>query len=261
MKTIYVVIRIPKSGSQSLSKMVKQSLPESRKFGIPPLDRESDTKKGIIEFLRHQCMTYKSMYKKYGALGEQAMWEHIDKVSQNGDIITGHIRYARPKMQNSELKYITLLRDPIERIISSYWYARQSYNQRSFLRKLYVKEDIIAAATLSLSDYFHHLADQGERYTNPITRYVTGVTSHQDPFSFLIENYFHFGILEEIELFSKQFSKKMNIQSEPVWPNKTKVKEPFKLTRSDNQILEKLFGIDIELYHQTATYLRRTSAC
>lgn len=73
MKTIYIVIRVPKSGSQTLSNLMRQSLPESNRHPLPRLDIDFDMDKGIIPFLRRQRMTLRSIYREYGALNVQAM--------------------------------------------------------------------------------------------------------------------------------------------------------------------------------------------
>ena len=254
-KTLYILVRIPKSGSQSLRTIVRESLPQSTYFRIPCLDLHERVDQSLAANFRRKRRLIKGILFSYGVLNEKALWEKINNNAQDGDIISGHFSYGRPHVPSSETRYITLLRDPIERMISAYNYTREGYPKHSHLRRFYLEQRTKIAGTGSFSDYLEYLHLHKERYSNPATGLITGSRSHPDAFSFLKENYFHFGILERMDLFSDRLSEKLNTPSCEAWTNKTKTKTEILLSEHDSEILDALLGKDIELYNKVKAFI------
>jgi len=249
-KYLYILVRIPKCGSQTLREMVGQGAAGSSLFRLPQLDIEPDVNRGVVKRLRQQRRMLKGV-SAYGTLTEQGMWKKISEQAKSGDIVSGHIAFGRAALPGWKLRYITLMRDPVARVVSEYFYTREGYLKRPAWRKFYLKGKSETAAKGSFTDYLEYLCEHQNLYANTATAFVTGSRTHPDPFAFLQENYFHYGVLEDLEAFAQQLSEKMNAKvSDEIWVNKTKTKKNYSLTDRDHELLTILIGRDIELYEK-----------
>ncbi|NNK93676.1 MAG: sulfotransferase family 2 domain-containing protein [Desulfobacterales bacterium] len=251
---LYIVIRIPKSGSQSLRMMVEKSLPQSNHFKIPQLDIDKSIKRHLAEKFLAKRKLFTGLLR-YRVISEKMFWKMISRRANDGDMLSGHMVYGKPQLSAWNLNYITLLRDPIDRTISEYYYSREGYLNRPRYRQMYHKGHAEVTGTSSFPEYLQYLCSNKERFSNPTTRFVTGVHTHKDPFSFMIKNYFHFGILERLDLFSNQLAEKLDFPSYEEWENKTRTKKDYKLTDIDRELLHDLLEKDIELYNKTKEYI------
>ena len=249
LKYLYILVRIPKSGSQTLRKMVHKSFVGSSHFSLPRLDIDQNVDRSLTESFRRNRRLLKGM-SAYGALTEKGMWKKISAKAKSGDIISGHIACGRADLPGWGLRYVTLMRDPIERMVSEYFYTREGYLKRQSVRKIYLKGRPEAAAKGSFSDYLEYLCFHKERYANPATAYVTGSRTHLDPFEFLKQNYFHFGVLEAVGTFAQQLAEKTNTEPSEFWVNKTKTRSKYELSDKDRELLGLLLDKDISLYEE-----------
>ena len=240
--------------------MVSEALPDSRFFGLPLL--ASDPGIGITRYdrLRRLRRTLKGFWKGYRTFREAVVWEKIARRAKDGDIISGHLRYGSPQLPGLDLQYITLLRNPIERLISDYHYSRHGYLKRSFLQRSYGKGVLRVAGTRSLSDYIHYIHAHRRAFGNPATSYIVGPNTGEDPFEFMRRNYFHFGVLEEMECFSTQLAQKLQRPVAATWSNKTRRTADHRLSPNDMVLLEELLDRDIPLYQKTLGCVRAAKA-
>ena len=256
MKKLYFIIRIPKSGSQSMRDMVKEALHDSQYFRLPFLAPDPGTGITLYERLRLRRRTLKGFWRRYRTFREAAVWETISKSAKEGDMISGHLRYGSPQLPDWDLQCITLLRNPVDRLISEYNYFRQGYLERSLLHKVYVRGLLQVAGTHSLSDYIRYLHEHRGVFGNPATSFIIGADSTADPFEFMRRNYFHFGVLEEMECFAAQLSEKLHRPVTSAWINKTRKTVDHRLTEDDQALLDELLDQDIPLYQKTVAFIR-----
>ena len=228
--------------------MVKKSFVESNYFRLPSLEIEPP-EFNFLESFRRLRSQFKGRLA-HGAFTEKGMWKNIAKKAKSGDIVSGHLAYGRADLPNWELRYVTLLRNPFDRAISEYFYTREGYLNRPPIRKAYLKGRPEIAAKGSLTDYLKYLCANQNRYANPATAYITGSRTHPAPFEFLKENYFHFGILEEISIFATQLAEKTNTKPCELWVNKTKTKSNPVISDEDRELLNILLQKDLNLYNQ-----------
>ena len=82
-KDLYVVIRVPKCGSSSLSRMFINAFPKSNHFSIYSsnydLMNEDGNKISSIEKLRILKNSYKRNWKNYKRLTFKSVWEKTNK--------------------------------------------------------------------------------------------------------------------------------------------------------------------------------------
>ncbi len=251
---IYAVVRIPKSGSRSLGIMVEQSLPSSRHFKIPQLASEAPECLHPAEKFRARRRILQGLVK-YRALSPEMLWKNVSRTARDGDIISGHMPYGQPQLPGWELRYITLLRDPIDRLVSEYHYSRKGYLSRPPWRRLYHKGHAEITGTRSFSDYVRYLCEHRPRFSNPAMRYATGGETHPDPLSFLKERYFHFGILERMDLFAGQLAEKLGAPTRKVWENKSDAERKAVPSAGDLELMHTLLEKDIAFYNEAREYI------
>jgi hypothetical protein len=251
---LYAVIRIPKSGSRSLGAMVEKSLPASRHFKIPQLSVDTPEHLHPAEKFRARRRIVHGLLK-YRALNAEMMWKNVSTRAHDGDILSGHMPYGTPQLPGWRLHYITLLRDPIDRVISEYYYSRKGYLSRPSWRRFYHKGHAEVTGTQSFSDYVRYLAEHRPRYSNPTLKFVTGGNTCGNPLSFLKEHYFHFGILERMDLFATQLAEKLESQVCQVWENKSEVVDKYVPTEGELKLLHSLLDKDIAFYRETREYI------
>lgn len=240
--------------------MVKEALPGSGYFRLPLLASAPGAGVTLYERLRLKRRTLKGFWRGYGTLREAEVWKSISRRAKDGDIISGHLCYDSPRLPGWDLQCITLLRNPVDRLISEYNYFRQGYLERSGVQKSYVTGLLHVAGTCGLSDYISYLHAHRRVFGNPAATYITGANAGQDPFDFLRRNYFHFGVLEEMEWFAMQLSQKLNRPVTSTWINKTRRTVDHQLSSSDQARLEELLDKDIPLYQAVLDFVRAGKA-
>ncbi|WP_419174091.1 hypothetical protein [Desulfosediminicola sp.] len=227
-------------------------MPNNKVFRLSSLTR-STGQGGLHDFrvVRNRLQGY----LRFNALSFKGMWANISSKARSGDIISGHMKYGTPLLPEWDLRYVTLLRDPIDRVVSEYHYNRTNFKEIPGIRKVYrVGVDQIAG-TRSLSDYLKCLSENKSAY-NPLTWFVTGRNDHDDAFTFLKSRYFHFGIIERLDLFSKQFEEKTGFPIKEKWENRTDSKKRYNLNEKDLEMIQMMYERDINLFEKAREYVQ-----
>lgn len=250
---LFVIVRIPKSGSNSLRGMVSAALPGTPVHSMPNPSKP-DAGVSMLENLRVARGRIRRRWRNYRVLTNDQAWEKIARTAKSGDIVQGHIGFGDPQLPGFELDYITVIRDPVQRLMSEYFYSQRGFEKRSIFRKLYNYGRLRAASKLGFSDYIAYLHERRHLYANRATRFITGARACEDPGAFLMENYFHFGTLEHIDQYVSTLSEKLGSRVPPTHRNKSENRRDISLSRQDLSRLEDLYSEDMKL-HQAATRL------
>lgn len=165
-------------------------------------------------------------------------------------LISGHMYFGVHKSISSEFKYLTMLRDPLSRVVSMYYYQRRPEH------KYHISKDI------SLIDYIKN--EYTVDVNNGMTRFITGKNRkrvafgecYAEMFEEAIENikthFYPVGILERFDE-SILFYKSLLNWKFPILYNKKNVNinKPFNVNLSSNEIeiIRKYNEIDIKLYN------------
>ncbi len=203
MKTIYEIIRIPKSGSTSLEAALTKALGPKRTWKIPGAIGP-DSQVSIIEKIRALRKTHRRMYKSYKTIRASRMWNIINRESVDGDILAGHLSINEFLITNAKIKRITFLREPVAQFISGYRWLQAGYSKRGLLRSIYHSGRLYASSR-SLDYYIDFLLDHAPLFSNPATRFITGSPEHQDSYRHLKMNFWLWGLLEHISEFCAKF--------------------------------------------------------
>lgn len=209
MPDSYLLVRVPKSGSNSLKSVMRQILPD-HEFVIVPNLSSQDRDYSFIEYLRSFRKFTRRAFTAHGVFTKGKMWERIIQLGQEKSLIaSGHIPYDEIPQPN-QFRLVTLIRHPLARLVSEYKWKQHGYNKRGPIRKLYHRGRNYYA-NKSLEDYVDFLADHAELYSNFTTNFVTGSADNPDPVSFVKEEYWHYGLLEHSDVFAKELSEKIGV--------------------------------------------------
>lgn len=253
MKNVYIIIRIPKSGSRSLENSTIDALAPANVFKVPGLSNW-DAQTSFVEKLRATRKKYRRIWNSYHTLSTESMWGKINEKIADGDVVSGHVHYGTLNLIDSVPKYITIIRNPVDQFKSEYKWVNHGYNKRNVFQKIYHRGRLHAASR-SMDYYLDFLLDQETEYSNPATLFVSGSASHPDPFQHLINNYWLFGVLDRADIFANDFSLKTGKPYSLDHLNQSPSNLQIALSPSQNKKFERLYHSDIELYDKTKSYL------
>lgn len=248
--TVYAVLRIPKSGSTSLADAMIGALKPPHVFSVNSLVPDAHVSR--IERLRALRKLLRRRWKAHGVLSEEAMWRKIDARLTDGDVLTGHFTYGYLRLKRPELRYVTLVREPLRQFISEFKWMRHGYAKRNALRRMYQRGRNFAAT--SPESFLRFLDSHSDLYRNPATRYITGDPDHPDPFGHLQDSFFAFGILEESEVFCAEFEQKTGVSVTLPHLNLSPSPTNESLSGASLALFEKLYAKDIELHARIKAY-------
>lgn len=253
MKQVYVVIRVPKSGSTSLINSLVTAIAPKNLFLVPG-SVGPDGEISFIERGRAIRKRGRQMWRNYKTLSEGAMWDAINNKIADGDVLSGHIYHGALRLRDVSQKLVTIIRDPMGQFISEYKWLNAGWGKRDLLQRIYQHGRIYAAGR-SLDYYLDFLCDHQPLFNNPATRFITGTPTQISPFDYLREKYWHYGVLDRPDLFQAGFQDKSGIALELQHLNTTPSSLKVELTNAQYDKYERLFSLDVELYEKTKKYI------
>ena len=250
--TVYAVLRIPKSGSTSLADAVINALQPRSVHYLNTLI--PDARVSTVERLRALRKLYRRRWKTYGVLSEAAQWRKIRAGLADGDVVSGHFTYGSVRLEQAAVRYVTILRDPIQQFLSEFKWLRHGYDKRTALQRLYHRGRPSAAT--SVDAFLDFLEAHAGLFRNPVTRFVTGDPDHPAPFAHLVELFFCFGLLEDTPGFCRAFARQTGRPL--VFPHLNLSPSPTAETLHGEPLarFQRLCGADLELYARVREHLR-----
>ena len=244
---VYVVIRIPKSGSTSLANMVGETLSNATVYEMP-LDPAAYLGRSLLERWRFTRSRLQNLHRRYGTFSMPTAWQRVAMRVRPGDVITGHIRFGDPILPSLTQRYITLLRDPVARTLSAYNYSRLNFQSRPAWRQYYRLGPDRAAGRYDFSGYLSYLDEHRALYGDLTWRFVCGDTVVDDPLTFVRDRYFHIGTIERLEPFLRGLGEKLGVPVAMRRDNVTAHREATALKAADRPVFERVFSRDIAIY-------------
>ena len=248
MDFLCVCIRVPKSGSTSLAKMLNEAFAGRQTFYVPHT-LNLDAAISRFQEARFARTRSRNLMKRYRTFSLEKAFEIIASRAANGDLINGgHIDF--PSVRNNirrKAKIITLLREPAARCRSEYEYCRNAYLKSSHLRRIDISARCKAAAKYSFDGFLDFLLEWREGYGNVASNFV-GWDGEQDLQAFHEENVFHSGALEESEKFENGLSEKMRLHVRMPHDNYGQSDESYVITRAQKAKIEAIYPRDYQLH-------------
>jgi hypothetical protein len=246
--SVFLCIRIPKSGSQSLVKGLTGAFAGRRIFYVPDtLDPDSQVSR--LQRLRFLRARFQNLSRHYRTISMRAVWARIERETRPGDLLMGgHVDFptARANIRRP-LKIITLLREPIARARSEYEYMRLGYMRKSPLNRFDASVLHKRAGRFDFDSYLGFLFEHRAMYGDVASRYL-GWNGADDLAQFFARHVFHCGVLDRGEEFARGLSEKLGRPFALPVENRTAGERP-EITARQRTLLEQIYARDLMLYN------------
>jgi hypothetical protein len=245
---LIVVIRTPKSASTSLAAIAADAFAGTRSFFLPnTLDIEGSI--SALQHVRHIRHTARLNYRWHRRLRLSHVFDRIAAQAKAGDIITGgHIDFETCRRNLSlPLKFVTLVRHPVDRSLSEYAYARAGYARKRGLAKIDASLVAKAAGRYSFEGYLDFLLDHRAAFADIACRHI-GLLPTDDIATHFAANAFHFGSVDNLSAFARTLSARTGRDVNEHHLNQTASPARLKLSPGERCKIENLYAGDLALY-------------
>jgi hypothetical protein len=246
--SLFLCVRVPKSGSESLMRGLKAAFVGQRIFYVPNT-LDPDSRVSRLQRLRFLRARYQNLSRHYGTVSLRAVWARIDREAQRGDLLMGgHIDFRTATAHiRCPLKIITLLREPVARARSDYDYMRRGYARKPRLNRFDASVLHKRAGRLDFDSYLDFLFAHRGIYGDIASQYL-GWDKREDLPAFFARNMFHCGVLERSEAFARGLTEKLGRPFALPAENRTAGERP-EVTARQRTLLEQIYAGDIVLYN------------
>lgn len=244
---VFLCVRIPKSGSESLRHGLAATFADRRIFYLPDtLDPDSQVSR--LHRLRFYRSRFRNLFRHYRTFAIADAFGCISRDAKPGDLVMGgHIDFATVAREIARpLQIITLLREPLARARSEYDYMRRGYLKKPPLSRFDASVLHKAAGRYDFDSYLDYLLAHRAVYGDVACRYL-GWNGDEDLARFFAANVFHCGVLERSAEFEQGLSEKLGLAFALPHENRVAVERPT-LTRAQGARLEAVYPRDCELY-------------
>lgn len=245
---LFLCIRIPKSGSSSLQKLLEQAFADQYIFSLPNT-LELDGRISPFQHLRFRRSQMRNTTKNFLTPSLSRAFSRVNRLAQPGNLLTGgHIdfRSVEHKMRH-RVKIITILRNPYDRCRSEYLYARAAQLRKKYLEQFDSSIAPKIAAKYDFDGYLDFLLDHREIYRDIANSYL-GISAADDVPEFFLKNVFHCGVLERSAEYARTLGEKLNRKIEFPHLNRTDSREKVSFTLSAKAKIETLYARDFQIY-------------
>src|SRR5215469_918679 len=246
--SLFLCIRLPKSGSQSLVRGLTDAFAGQRIFYVPNT-LDPDSRVSRLQRLRFLRARFQNLSRHYGTVSMRAVWARVDRDSQPGDLLMGghvDLRTASANLRRP-LKVITLLREPIARAHSEYDYMRRGYARKARLSRFDASVLHKRAGRLDFNSYLDFLFAHRAIYGDIASQYL-GWNGTDDLAEFFARHVFHCGVLERSEDFAQGLAKKLGRTFALPVENRAAGERP-EITGRQRSLLEQIYARDLSLYN------------
>jgi len=254
---ICLCIRIPKSGSSSLNRALNAAFADRQTFFLPDTLNLDGRFSGFQDW-RFQRARRRALVKHYSQPDLARVLETINAEARPGDLISGghfDYRFARDALA-APARIVTLLRNPVDRCVSEYNYARAGFLRRGVFQRIDSKAQPKIAARYSLVGYLDYLLERREAYGD-LASQLLGWDGAQPPGVWFAANVFHAGVLEESAIFAAGLAEKLDRPIDFPWANSTRARAAEGADAEARRRIEQLYAKDFELYEYQLAEARR----
>jgi len=246
-KTLYGIVRIPKSGSSTLRNLVQNAFPSARLHLLPDCIRDN-AQASLFQYFRFWRSRAKSLLPQYRTLSFNRAVRMIEESAADGDIIGGgHIDYAGFARFTSPVKLIVLVRDPVTRLLSEYNYNRSGYLRKPWRVRFDASVKAKLAGRYSLEGYVDAMAEQPRAFGNTAAKYL-GIETEAGIETRFSKDVLLAGALEEEDRFRRALEAKAGIPVPPIHTNATRETFEADIPAHLRGKIEKLYALDFAIH-------------
>lgn len=251
------VIRIPKSASTTLTAMALQAFPKARRFFIPNT-LDPDGALSAFQRLRHLRHKLRHNLHHHGVFAQSDAFERIGAKIATGDVIVGgHFDFESCRRQiATPLRFVTLIRNPVSRVVSDYAYARSSFWKKSAWSRFDAGLAAKMAARYDFAGYLDFLSDHRDLYGDIACQHI-GLRAGDDPSRYLAQHAFAIAALENVSGFARELADKTGHAVAADHLNRAASPASLTIGRSERRKIEQLYANDIILYDWCLAHSRQ----
>lgn len=246
-QAILACIRVPKSGSKSLSRIVAEAFPDQAAFYLPDTMRREALISRWQAFRLWRSQT-QNLSKHWGVVSLDAALARIDAAAKAGDLLIGG-HFDQPTVQaglSKPVKSIVLLRDPADRARSDYNYARQGFLKKKPWQRFDAHLTAQAAGRYGFEGFLDYQLEHPAVFANLACAYVgwregAGLAT-------ILPTLFCWGVLEQAEAFAARMSDLTGRTLTFGQSNTTRQVEVLDISAAERRKIERLYARDLELY-------------
>ena len=241
-------IRIPKSGSTSLTRMLAEAFAGRGRHYLPDTLRREAVISRWQAFRLWRSQT-QNLGAKLGVLSLAAALQRIETRALDGDLITGgHSDQATVQAGlKRPVRFITLLRDPARRALSDYNYARAGHLKKKPWQRFDAHLLSQAAARYDFAGFLDYQLDRPQVFGDIACAYV-GWRPGEDLERHLSASLWDWATLERPDGLAARLSDRLG---RPVAFGRHNATDRFAaetITTADQARIERLYGRDFELH-------------
>jgi len=251
--SLLVCVRIFKSGSQSLTRLLADAFADRRTFYLPTL-LDLDGRVTRFQRLRFQRTRARNLFMRYRSTHLNGVIARIRAEARDGDLIDGgHIPFAPLAKEIARpLKMIFIQRDPVARALSEYNYGRESQRRKNPLSRLDAGLLHKIALRRNFEGYLDFQLEHADVYGDVACRFV-GWDGAEDLRGHFERNVFHAGTLEDNEVFAARLSEKLGKPLAFPHRNRTDKADETTVSAAARAKIERLYARDFALYEWVRT--------
>lgn len=246
-QALLACIRVPKSGSKSLSLIVAEAFPDRARFYLPDtLRREALISRWqAVRLWRSQSQ---NLSRRWKVLSLEAAFAKIDAAAAPGDLLIGG-HFDQPTVQaglTRPVKSIVLLRDPAERARSDYNYARQGFLKKKPWQRFDAHLTARAAGRYDFEGFLDYQLEHPRVFADLACAYLGW--REGTPIATVLPTIWCWGVLERADAFAGRMSE---LAGRPLTfgvSNATRQVEQLDISAAARRRIEQLYARDLELY-------------
>jgi hypothetical protein len=245
--SLFLCIRVPKSGSASLMRGLANAFAGRQIFYLPNTF-DPDGQVSRLQKLRFLRARYRNLFRHYGSVSLTSAWARIDREGKPGDLLMGgHVDFLTARAHVAQpLKIISLLREPLARARSEYDYMRRGQLGKSPLRRFDSSVLHKAAGRYDFDSYLDYLFERRHIYGDIACRYLGWDGGAKLP-QFFARYVFHCGVLERSAEFAAGLAEKLGRPFSLPHENREPTAPP-EITPAQRSKLERIYPGDLVIY-------------
>ena len=244
---VLACIRVPKSGSQSLARMIAEAFPDRTTFYLPDTMRREALISRWQAFRLWRSQT-QNLQKHWKVLSLEAALAKIDAAAQSGDLVMGG-HFDQPAVQSGlhrPVRSIVLLRDPAERARSDYNYARQGYLKKKPWQRFDAHLTAQIAGRYSFEGFLDYQLEHPQVFGDLACAFVGWLPG--EPLQSVLPTIWCWGVLEQADAFARRIGDLAGRPATLRQRNATQRVEQLDISVAERRRIDRLYARDQELY-------------